>query len=117
VPEFAQAVQTAPLNEVVGPVKTQYGFHLIKVYDRKTEEVPVDPSGPAGDAITQRLQSIKVSVSPDLGTWDAGTLSVVQPDQGQTSTSQAPAPAPSDTSTPPTSDTSTPSPSSTEPAK
>ena len=112
VPEFAQAVQTAPLNQVVGPVKTQFGFHLILVYDRKTEEVPVDGSGAAGDAITERLQSIKVSVSPDLGSWDAGTLSVVQPDQGQTSTSQAPVPAPA----PAPSDTSTPSPSSTQPA-
>ncbi len=34
VKPFEQAVFKAKLFEVVGPVKTQFGFHLIKVIDR-----------------------------------------------------------------------------------
>ncbi len=35
VPEFDQVVFSAPLNEVQGPVKTQFGYHLLEVTSRK----------------------------------------------------------------------------------
>ncbi|MEO0423940.1 MAG: peptidylprolyl isomerase [Pseudomonadota bacterium] len=35
VPEFDQVVFSAPLNEVQGPVQTQFGFHLLEVTDRQ----------------------------------------------------------------------------------
>lgn len=78
VPEFAEAVSAAPLDEVVGPVQTDFGYHLITVYERRTEEVPVDTVGAAGTALTQRLQELEVEVSNDLGRWDTETLSVVE---------------------------------------
>ncbi len=31
VPEFEEAAFNAPIDELVGPIKTQFGFHLIKV--------------------------------------------------------------------------------------
>ncbi len=31
VPEFDEVVFTAPVGEVQGPVKTQFGFHLLEV--------------------------------------------------------------------------------------
>jgi len=34
VKEFDQVVFSAPINEVQGPVKTQFGYHLIKVTSR-----------------------------------------------------------------------------------
>ncbi|MGY5451343.1 peptidylprolyl isomerase [Agarivorans sp. MS3-6] len=34
VKSFDKAVFTGPLNEVIGPVKTQFGYHLIKVLER-----------------------------------------------------------------------------------
>jgi peptidyl-prolyl cis-trans isomerase C len=34
VPEFDQAVFTGPVNEVMGPVKTQFGYHLLEVTER-----------------------------------------------------------------------------------
>lgn len=37
VKEFEDAAFTAELNDIVGPVKTQFGFHLIKV-EKKQEE-------------------------------------------------------------------------------
>ncbi len=35
VPEFDQVVFSAPLNEVQGPVQTQFGYHLLEVTSRE----------------------------------------------------------------------------------
>ncbi|QKT03471.1 peptidylprolyl isomerase [Ectothiorhodospiraceae bacterium 2226] len=34
VPEFDQVVFSAPVKEVQGPVRTQFGFHLLEVTER-----------------------------------------------------------------------------------
>tara|TARA_Y100001934_G_C12155885_1_gene679562 strand:+ start:506 stop:787 length:282 start_codon:yes stop_codon:yes gene_type:complete len=34
VPEFDEVVFKAPINEVQGPVKTQFGYHLLEVTSR-----------------------------------------------------------------------------------
>lgn len=34
VPEFDKVVFSGDLNKVLGPVKTQFGYHLIEVTDR-----------------------------------------------------------------------------------
>ncbi len=39
VKEFADAAFDAPLGAIVGPVKTTFGYHIIKVHDRSAEEV------------------------------------------------------------------------------
>lgn len=38
VPEFSEAVFSAKPGEIVGPVKTNFGLHVIKVGDRKVED-------------------------------------------------------------------------------
>lgn len=35
VPEFDSVVFSAPLNEVQGPIKTQFGYHLLEVTSRE----------------------------------------------------------------------------------
>ncbi|HUH86438.1 MAG TPA: peptidylprolyl isomerase [Pusillimonas sp.] len=35
VPEFDQVVFSAPVGEVQGPVKTQFGYHLVEVTERQ----------------------------------------------------------------------------------
>lgn len=35
VPEFDKVVFSAPINEVQGPVQTQFGFHLLEVTSRE----------------------------------------------------------------------------------
>lgn len=35
VPEFDQVVFSAPVNTVQGPVKTQFGYHLLEVTSRE----------------------------------------------------------------------------------
>lgn len=39
VPEFENAAFGASVGDVVGPVETQFGFHIIKVTDRQTTEL------------------------------------------------------------------------------
>ncbi|EOD12181.1 hypothetical protein EMIHUDRAFT_420427 [Emiliania huxleyi CCMP1516] len=39
VPAFDEIVWTAPLGEVQGPIKTQFGWHLILVTDRSGPDV------------------------------------------------------------------------------
>ncbi len=39
VTEFAEAVETAPIGEVVGPVESEFGFHIIQV--RAREQRPI----------------------------------------------------------------------------
>jgi peptidyl-prolyl cis-trans isomerase C len=34
VPEFDKVVFSAPINQVQGPVQTQFGFHLLEVTSR-----------------------------------------------------------------------------------
>ena len=38
VKEFADAVNNAKIGEIVGPVKTQFGFHIIRVKGRQNKE-------------------------------------------------------------------------------
>jgi len=38
VPEFDKVVFSAPLNAVQGPVKTQFGYHLLEVTMRTGDE-------------------------------------------------------------------------------
>lgn len=35
VPEFDKVVFSAPVNQVQGPVKTQFGYHLLEVTERQ----------------------------------------------------------------------------------
>lgn len=39
VPEFDKAAFAAEVNQIVGPVQTQFGYHLIQVYDKKNGEL------------------------------------------------------------------------------
>jgi len=57
VPEFDTAAFEAELNAIVGPVKTQFGYHLITVYDKK--EATVTPFEDVKDSITAQLTQRK----------------------------------------------------------
>ena len=44
VAEFETAMKSAPINTVIGPVRTQFGFHLIEVTERRKQDVTAEKS-------------------------------------------------------------------------
>ncbi|HUH94779.1 MAG TPA: peptidylprolyl isomerase [Casimicrobiaceae bacterium] len=55
VPAFEQAMNKLPLNQVSAPVRTQFGWHLIEVLERRKQDVTVDRERlQAQNAIRQR---------------------------------------------------------------
>ncbi len=58
VPEFGAAARTQPIGKVGGPVKTMFGYHLIKVESRKpARQLPFEEAkGPAEKMAQQERQ-------------------------------------------------------------
>ncbi len=85
VPEFEEAAYAAGDGEIVGPVESQFGFHVILVSR---------VGGPSFEAVDARLQEIidsnrslfplllaDVDVDARFGRWDPSRLQVVAPDR------------------------------------
>ena len=87
VEPFSEAVysEDTAIGEVVGPVETEFGFHLIRVDDRSTptfEEVrpqlEAQLSGAAfGDFLDSVFEDMEVEVADYYGTWSAEQRMVV----------------------------------------
>ena len=63
VKEFEEASFNSPVGKITGPVKTQFGFHIIKVHDRQKKEfkiadikITVKASGKTKDAQRKRAE-------------------------------------------------------------
>jgi len=63
IKEFENAVMSGNPGEVIGPVKTQYGYHIIKVNDKKKKEfkiadikMPVKTTPKTKDAVRKRAE-------------------------------------------------------------
>ncbi|BBE30196.1 peptidylprolyl isomerase [Tepiditoga spiralis] len=59
VPEFDSAVFNMELNEISNPVKTQFGYHIIKVTDKKDKEMSSFEEVKEG--ITKQMLNMKQS--------------------------------------------------------
>lgn len=72
IPEFRDALIAADVDELVGPVKTDFGFHIIKVTGYENAE-----------AVQVRFASIfddiDVAVDPAFGVWQNDTQQVAPP--------------------------------------
>ncbi|MEX0592633.1 MAG: peptidylprolyl isomerase [Nitriliruptoraceae bacterium] len=87
VPEFEAAVWDAAMNTVVGPIQTQFGFHIIEVTGTSTRDVSEltqqDIDQLVGEdlfaLITDVLESADVTIAPGIGEWDPVAASVVAP--------------------------------------
>lgn len=77
VPEFAEASLSAPIGEVVGPVETEFGFHLIVVSSREEptladikSEIDLQRVNEEISAwIIETLTAAEVTVESEFGTW------------------------------------------------
>lgn len=114
VPEFEEAAFDSEIGELVGPVETQFGFHVMEVTDRVAgpafedveEDLRAQLEGPAREEafntyLQDLLERIEVEVNPQFGTWDNESIQVVVEDPlGSESPAQAPedgqAPAPTE---------------------
>lgn len=85
VPQFEEAVWSAPLNTVLRPVETQFGFHVIEVTAVQTTaaadltaEQRFRLVGPALDAeILGAIALAEVTLDPTIGVWDPMSGSIL----------------------------------------
>ncbi len=69
---FAEAVDEAELGVSVGPVETEFGFHVIIV-----DRYEIDGRTVAAERLRTRLAEATVEVDERLGSWDPAALAVV----------------------------------------
>lgn len=71
VEPFANAILEGELNEILGPVETQFGFHVIEVYGEESGPASPDAAQSEGFAeFSSILASTTVEVDESLGVWD-----------------------------------------------
>ncbi len=116
VPAFEEAAFSADEGELVGPIKTEFGFHILKV----GEQVPAQELPEVEKEIRAELQSqasqqvlpeflqeqaseVDVEVNPRFGTWDpeTGTVTVGE-GLGSSEDAGVPVPEGSQPAAPPT---------------
>jgi parvulin-like peptidyl-prolyl isomerase len=88
VESFEAAVWDAEVGEVVGPVESDFGFHVLEVTATGTQEQAVG-GGDLNQAAQMQVQQLlteafaaaDVTVGPGLGEWDPEAQQVVAPDR------------------------------------
>ena len=94
VEPFASTTVSAPLNELTGPLQTEFGWHVLLVSERSSptrEEIAADPLGTMPSAelnaiwqtwFNDKLQEATVELESRYGTWSA--VGIVPPDTSTT---------------------------------
>lgn len=94
VAEFEEAAFGAEVGKLVGPVKSEFGFHVIEVTDKtpapafadvradiRTQLETAAQSQAFGEFVTELAGDLDIEVDEQYGVWDADTLAVVPEDQ------------------------------------
>jgi cell division septation protein DedD len=77
VTAFADAVRDAPIGEFYGPVKTEYGYHIVQVRAREEREITEDQMVTFKEyAFQQWLQDLRDSEGTSIETYSAWTSNV-----------------------------------------
>jgi hypothetical protein len=84
VKEFQDAADAAPFERPVGPVHTQFGYHVILVrrWDPQlasNQQIATGLQQAAGAALTARLKTLHVHIDPRYGGWSCGVSPQGQP--------------------------------------
>lgn len=87
VPEFEEAVWSASVGEIVGPVESMFGFHVLEV--TAIDETPVEDLDPFQveqlvseelfALIDEALAAAEITVAEDLGVWSSEMATVLPP--------------------------------------
>lgn len=85
VPPFEEAAWEAELDQVVGPVESEFGFHVLEVIAEDStpgDELPPEQldqlvSQELDQLITTAYDEADIRIDPAFGTWDEATRSVV----------------------------------------
>ncbi len=93
-PPVAQAAVSAPLNEVVGPVQSEFGFHVMLVEQRvdapTAEELAADPVFYLPGSVlssfftpwfNQAVRDSEISVAAAVGRWSEAGIGIIPPGQ------------------------------------
>ena len=90
VPPFDDAVWEAELDTVVGPVESDFGFHVLEVIDedeRAVEDLDQQElqqlvGEELNQLVTQAFDAVVIEVDEGIGRWDPMQRTVVPPDEG-----------------------------------
>lgn len=91
VPEFVNGYKDLPTGQVSQPVKSSFGFHIIKVTERKeqtleeatpaiTQTLTRDTQAAFNDLLTATAGKAKIKVNPRYGRFDRQQLAVIPPE-------------------------------------
>lgn len=104
VPEFEQAADVLEVKEVSDPVQSQFGFHVIRVTDRRArpfeevrDEIEQQLAGTIrDDAWQEYLEDVyadaEVKVNPRYGEFDVASQLIVDPSAGSAPGAATPSP-------------------------
>lgn len=91
VPAFERAIDDLDVGEISDPIRTQFGFHVVRVIDRRTQpfeevrdEILAELAGPAQEEawsewLIDAFVEAEVEVNPRYGEFDLDTQQVVDP--------------------------------------
>lgn len=80
VPEFRDAIVGAPIDTIIGPVETQFGFHVITVTAIEEQVLGApDAQSLVSAELLSTISQIEVDVDPALGVWDGAQGAVIPP--------------------------------------
>jgi hypothetical protein len=78
VAEFRDAIVGAPVGTIIGPVQTQFGFHVITINEIQEQQVGAPTAEDlAVSEIVSSLSQIEVEVDPTIGTWDGASSRII----------------------------------------
>ncbi len=78
VEPFRDAIVGAPVGTFIGPVETQFGFHVITVTAVEEQAIDApDAQSLVASTIRSTLSQILVDVDPQIGEWDGARAAVV----------------------------------------
>ena len=80
VTEFAEAITDAEIGTIIGPVQTEFGFHVITVTGTEEQTIGApDPQQLVSNTLLSAISQVTVDVDETIGEWDSAQGRVIPP--------------------------------------